>query len=60
MQISPEQWSQLRRAAFDDDQARFRALVLSLVRAAVREDNEVRQAGTPFLPDGRPWLASAR
>lgn len=60
MQISPDQWSQLRRAAFDDDRRTFEAVVSLIVRQAIQKDAEVRQIGTPYMPDGRPWLASAR
>lgn len=60
MKIDERRWTELRQAASADDQAHFRALVWSLVRQAIREDTEARQAGTAFLMDGRPYLASCR
>lgn len=59
MKITDEQWSQLRRAAFDDDRRTFEAMVEQIVRQRIHEHNETRQAGTPYM-DGRPYLASCR
>ena len=61
MKISAEQWSQLRHAAFDDDPKRFEALVSQFVRETIREHEQVKRGTHPgLMPDGRPWLASAR
>ena len=60
MKITTEQWSQLRRAAFDDDPKRFEAIVSSLIRQGIAEHRAVVERSQPLPIDGRPWLASAR
>jgi hypothetical protein len=58
MKITDEQWSQLRRAAFDDDPKRFEALVRYLIRLGIQEHNNVTQR-PPMIGD-RPYLVCNR
>jgi hypothetical protein len=60
MKITPEQFSQLRRAAFDEDVKRFEALATQLVRQGIAEHLDVVNRPCPGTPDGREFLATAR
>jgi hypothetical protein len=60
VKITADQWSQLRRAAFDDDPKRFEALAEQIVRERIREHQDVVNRPGPGTPDGRPYLYSQR